>query len=198
MELETRATFGIELKEDSGKVTIGGLAAPYRKRSELLYGWFTEEFLPGAFEASIRERNIVYLVGHDQAQPVAMTKNSTLQVDDRSDGLYTKVQPNGTTYAQDLLINVREGVVAAQSVGILVEDDEWIQDKKTGAIHREIRKAELYEVSAVVWPAYPQTDVSAVRSRFEGSKKSQESRERQRKFYEEKIKLAKRKQVVYS
>lgn len=197
MELETRATLGLEIRGEGTDVTLSGLAAPYNKSSDLLYSYFTETFAPGAFTESISARNVVYLVGHDQAQPVAMTKNSTLKLEDRTDGLYTTVKPNGTTYGQDLIINVKEGVVAAQSVGIVVEDDEWVQDKKTGAIHREIRKAELYEVSAVVWPAYPQTDIAAIRSKVAVVAKQQEARERQKKFYKEKIKLAKRKQVMY-
>jgi HK97 family phage prohead protease len=197
MELERRAFSGIEVREvDSGKVVIGGLAAPFNKRSELLYNYFTESIESGAFEESIKARNVVYLVSHDQSLPVAMSRNQTLKLEQRADGLYTEVEPNGTSYAVDLIKNVRGGYYNAQSVGMVVEDEDWDQDKKTGAIHRKILKAELWEVSAVVWPAYPQTDLEAIRSRF-AKAVGGEGRDQQKKYYKAKMELAKQKRLLY-
>jgi len=199
MEIERRTSGAatLELRNESQVTTIGGLGAPYGQKSELLYGLFTETIDRGAFKESLSTRNIFYLVGHDDAMPVAMTKDQTLRLWETDMGLYTEAIPNETQYAKDMITNVRQGIISNQSVGMLVEDDEFLQDKKTGAWERTIHKASLYEVSAVVWPAYPQTNLGSVRSMAERFNKAKQHNEEERKRLQAKLVLAKQKQKIY-
>ena len=76
---------------------------------------------------------------------------------------YKFVAPD-TTLGRDLLENIRNGVITKSSFAFTVDDEEWEKDK-SGDV-RTIKKIKrLCDVAPVTYPAYNDTDVTAVAAR---------------------------------
>lgn len=168
MTLEYRAFRADGVSEDD-EGTISGLIAPYNVRTQIgseKYG-FKEDIAPGTFSKSLRERDIVALDNHDAHRPLARTSAGTLTLTDSpKEGLRGKALPPDTTYAQDLLKNVRAKNYGGWSFGFEVVKDEWRDDDgkpsdRYEGTHRTLREVKLIEVSPVTFPAYPSTSIQA-------------------------------------
>lgn len=107
--------------------------------------------------------NVVALINHDSNLPLGRTGvNLELNVDDV--GLKFRVTPTNTSYAKDLMENIKKGVVNQCSFAFTLADaegaDEW-QEQEDGLYKRTIHKiGKLYDVSIVTSPAYEDTNVS--------------------------------------
>jgi hypothetical protein len=86
--------------------------------------------------------------------------NGTLTLRDDAKGLYFECIPPNTQYARDFTESIRRGDVRSCSFMFDCLNDTWSRDKD-GTPLRQVKEARLYEVSAVVFPAYPATMVSA-------------------------------------
>jgi len=81
-------------------------------------------------------------------------------------GLEFTAVPNKTTYARDLVENIRSGAINGTSFGFMATDESWMDDggnevSPLYATRRVVRSAQLDEISAVTFPAYPDTELSA-------------------------------------
>jgi HK97 family phage prohead protease len=85
-------------------------------------------------------------------------------------GLKWRVTPTDTSYARDLMENVRNGVINQCSFAFSISEDEnadeWVWNEERDLYERTIRSiGRLYDVSVVTTPAYPDTEaVVAARS----------------------------------
>ena len=156
---------------DDGPSRLVGYAALFNRRSELLYGSFVEVIAPGAFAGAVKNADVRCLWNHDSNHVIGRTKAGTLTVEEDELGLRIEATPPDTQWARDLMTSISRGDVDQMSFGFRVAKDEW---KEEGDIYvRTILEIEeLYEVSPVTFPAYPDTAV-AVRA----LKEWQESRE---------------------
>jgi HK97 family phage prohead protease len=166
---ETRHLRGLELREapkDSGLLgVLAGYAAVFDSDSVKLGGYdggFIERVARGAFKRSLTESPEVFaLWQHDPAQVIARSPDTlTLAEDER--GLRVEIGLPDTTTARDLLARVRAKIVDAMSFGFTVREQTW-QQRDGQPDLRTLTDVDLFEVSAVVWPAYPETTL-AVRS----------------------------------
>jgi HK97 family phage prohead protease len=84
-----------------------------------------------------------------------------LKVDKK--GLRYEVDLPDTAQARDVRELIRRGDVSGSSFGFVVQGDEWDESQmKSGKLPlRTLTKLELFDVSPVTYPAYPQTSVSA-------------------------------------
>jgi len=160
MKREQR-TFEMEefraIAEESDKVPrITGYAAVFNKWSEDL-GGFKEKIAQGAFRKTLQTADVRALFNHDPNYVLGRTSAKTLELEENNTGLRVSITPPGTQWANDLLVSINRGDVNQMSFGFRVIDDEW-QDKPSG-IQRVIREVDLFDVSAVTFPAYPQTSV---------------------------------------
>lgn len=149
--------------------TISGLAAPFNSATvigDLRSGGFRETIAPGAFSKTIQERDIVLLVDHDTSRPVARKSAGTLEIRQSDRGLEFSATPAKTSYANDLVENIRCGNVAGTSFGFVATKEDWADaegnpsDSMTG-VQRTIREAKLFEITAATFPAYEGTELSA-------------------------------------
>lgn len=150
---------GLELRADErGKKKMVGYAAKYNQRSVDL-GGFVEILAPGAFDRAIRESHDVRaLVDHDPSKILGRTKAGTLALRTDETGLQVEVDMPDTQAARDLQVSIERGDVSGMSFGFYVVKDEWKTDDKQPT--RIVQDLELFDVSAVTYPAYPQTEVS--------------------------------------
>jgi len=147
-------------KMDNGMPKLVGCAAVFGKQSEDL-GGYTETIKPGAFTESLkRGDDVCALWNHDSNYVLGRTKNDTLLLDERNDGLYCEITLPDTSIAHDALTLIENGYVNQMSFGFMIDEEKW-NDSFT---EREIVKASLFDVSPVAYPAYPQTSVGVSRS----------------------------------
>lgn len=161
MENRERRFGNIELrKKDDGSDsrTIRGYAAVFNKDSEN-FGPFIERIAPGAFEGRLND-DVVALFNHDQNLPLART-GAGLKLGVDESGLYYEFEAPDTTVGNDLLSNVRSGVIKQSSFAFSVKEDKWEDRGKGKPALRTITKVDrLYDVSPVTYPAYPDTTVA--------------------------------------
>lgn len=150
----------VELRAEGDGRTFTGYAAVFNEPSLPLP--FTEIVQPGAFKRSLQSRNRMMLLwNHDTSNPLASTRNGSLQMVEDARGLKVTATLPDTTLGRDIAELVRTGVVDAMSFGFSVKKDSWSQDGQT----RYLEDVSLYEVSLVSTPAYEQTSGTvAVRS----------------------------------
>lgn len=162
---ERRTVVGeIELREADAGATIGGYAAVFNQET-VIAGLFRERLAPGAFADAIRTDDTVALFNHDSNYPLARISNQTLRLSEDKRGLkYEADLDMDDPDAQKVRAKIKRGTVKGSSFGFTVDEDEWDDSEvKRGKLPlRTItRIGELYDVSPVTFPAYPQTSVSA-------------------------------------
>lgn len=147
---------------------ITGYAAVFNKDSDDL-GGFIERIKPGAFKKALPASDTRALFNHDTNYPLGRVSAGTLRLKEDKDGLFMEIDPPDTQYARDLMVSIERGDVREQSFGFTVVSDTW-EDIDKDVARRTINEVgELFDVSPVVFPAYPDTDV-AVRSLEEKKK----------------------------
>lgn len=152
-----RRTIDTELRvDDSGR--IEGYAAVFEVWSETLWGGFREMIHPGTFGRTLQTADVRALFNHDANYVMGRNRAGTLQLAEDSRGLHFRVQPPETQWATDLILSVRRGDINQGSFQFDAVVDEW----KSGAefTERHLYDVNLYDVSLVTFPAYPQTAVS--------------------------------------
>lgn len=154
--------------ESDGSV-LRGLVTPFNTETtigDLNHGGFREQIAPGAFTKTLQERDVVMLMNHNSDMPLARTSAGNLKLTQESDGLRAEASPVNTSYSQDLMALTKAGVVKGMSFGFEVIKDDWADDEGRAANSatgtcRTIREVRLHEVSAVTFPAYESTTLTA-------------------------------------
>lgn len=153
--IEHRAFAMTELRvigEDNQPKKIIGHAAVFNQLSEDL-GGFREQIAPGAFAKTLKTADVRALFNHDPNYILGRTKSGTLQLAEDDQGLAVEINPPETQWANDLLISINRGDISQMSFAFRTLQDKWEKDI------RELIEVELFDVSPVTYPAYPQTDV---------------------------------------
>lgn len=156
-------TNDIEIREDEeGNRTISGYAVKWEKKSNVLgmFYKFREQFKKGAFADSLKDGDQRFLWSHDSSQVLGRTKNGTLRLEEDDVGLRFELDLPNTTLGNDTYETIKRGDVDGVSFGFNNPDDH-IEEFDDDIPLRTINKANLIEVSAVAFPAYPDSEVSA-------------------------------------
>lgn len=114
----------------------------------------------------IDSSNIVFLYNHDYNQVIARANKGkgTLNIDLRDDGVYFDLDVPNTTMGNDLLENIRLGNITQCSFRFRYANEEGAyKDEKIDDVwYRNVYKiGELFDLSAVTYPAYDDTYVNA-------------------------------------
>lgn len=162
---ETRElmTSKIEIREDEdGNRTLSGYAVKWEKKSHVMgyFRKFREQFKKGAFADSLGKDDQRFLWSHDTSKVLGRTKNGTLRLEEDSIGLRFELDLPKTTLGNDTYESIKRGDVDGVSFGFQKISDE-IEEPDDDLMLRTVTKAKLLEVSAVAFPAYPDSQVSA-------------------------------------
>lgn len=157
-ELRT-ASVAVEARADdaTGTRTLTGYAIVYNSPTDIC-GWFTEQIAPGAFDAAITG-DVRALVDHDTGRVVGRTKSGTLRLASDTKGVSVEIDVPDTSDGNDLWALVQRGDISGMSFAFMPQKEEW--DETIDPPLRTITQAELYEVSAVAFPAYEDSEISA-------------------------------------
>jgi uncharacterized protein len=156
-------------EEQGEKLYLEGYFIKYNEETELYSGVF-EEVAPEAVTKALEKNDIRCLFNHDTGIVLGRVGNKTLELVSDDKGLYGKVEINrNDPQAMAIYARIQRGDINACSFAFhpVKEDYEIRTDGSTKFI---IREADLYEVSAVTFPAYPQTEISARQKDIEAIK----------------------------
>jgi HK97 family phage prohead protease len=157
-EIEKRSGgLGVETRATDDKRTLIGYAAVFN--SDTMIGdYFVERIAQGAFTKAITG-DVRALVDHDSGRVIGRTKSGTLRLSVDTRGLKVEIDVPDTTDGRDLWTLVERGDISGMSFGFSVTKQEW--DDTGEKPVRTIQEVELYEVSAVAFPAYEDTKLAA-------------------------------------
>lgn len=158
--------FDVRAKEDEEHGTyLEGQPIVYNSRTDL--GLYDEIIEVGALK-NTNLKDVRFLVNHDfNMIPLARsrnnTKNSTMQMTVNDEGMSIRVNLDveGNAKAKELYSAVKRGDISGMSFAFYIDQEEW-EDLKTEHPTRRIKSiSEIFEVSAVTFPAYEDTNISA-------------------------------------
>lgn len=144
--------------------------------------WYTEEISKSAVENALAQKDLVVaaLWNHEMSMPLGKTPDSLeLSIDDV--GLKVKITPPDVSYASDLLKLIDAGIVTQMSFGFYLRGQEQVQRANDERPHFIVTEMELFDVSPVTLPFYPQTDVSLSRRKELSPNKEKKEQEEQKK-----------------
>ena len=165
-ELERRAyNFEVRAEETEQGNIITGRPIVYNSRTDI--GYFDEIIESGALNKTDLT-DVRFLVNHDTSRiPLARSRrnngNSTMQlsVDEFGMGIRVSLDTENNTEARALYSAVERGDITGMSFKFGVADEEW-EDLDSDHPTRHIREiSTVVEVSAVTFPAYQATEISA-------------------------------------
>ena len=182
----TRA-YNFEIRAENNEKNgdhIVGRPIVYNSRTNL--GWFDEIIEAGALDNS-NLKDVRFLVNHNTNMiPLARSRNnnenSTMQMEVDKDGMAIRVNldTENNTEARNLYSAIKRGDITGMSFMFTIDDEEW-ENLESDHPTRHIRKiSQVFEVSAVTFPAYDSTEISARdKEALESAKATLESVRRQ-------------------
>ena len=180
-EMETRTFLGAveSIERDNGDIQIAGMPVVFNQATDI--GGFWEETIAADSIDEKTLRDVRLLVNHDMSGiPLARsrrnTSNSTMRLSIEKNGIEMVADlDQKNPKAIELNSAIERGDISGMSFAFLVDGDEW-EDLDSDYPKRTITHiAEIYEVSAVTWPAYEQTSISS-RSLESGQKSLADAR----------------------
>ncbi len=167
--IERRFSAGIVSRASSAQDTqtkIGGYAAKFGARSEDMGAGgikFFEIIEPGFFDNVLGD-DCRCLFNHDANLILGRTKSGTLRIrQDRTGLAYDSDLSDEQTYARDLLIAIERGDVSQSSFAFRVKPEGQRFVEQGDTVIRYLLRGgctRLYDVSPVVYPAYPDATVA--------------------------------------
>lgn len=167
MKKEIRA-FNFEVRAEENEEHghyLSGHPIVYNERTNL--GWYDEIIDSGALDDTDL-RDVRFLVNHNTDMiPLARSRNnnanSTMQMTVGDDGMKIRVDldTENNTEAKSLYSAVNRGDISGMSFMFAVDKDTW-EDIDTDHPTRHVTAiSKVFEVSAVTFPAYEATSISA-------------------------------------
>lgn len=155
----------LTFRDQGGRFGFTGHASTFTRYAygdPARFGWW-EEISKTAFDRALAEdQDVVLLFNHDVNNVLARTSSGTMQLDKDKKGLVVSADLADTDVGQRVRVGLERRDINAMSIGFSVVGEEW-KTQKDGTDVRIINDLDLFDVSAVVFPANPTTD-AAIRS----------------------------------
>lgn len=166
--LERRSyTFDVRATEgENGEKIITGRPIVYEAKTDL--GYFDEVIARGALDGADL-RDVRFLVNHDTSMiPLARSRrnngNSTMKLSTDFDGMsmdFVKLDVENNSDARALYSAVQRGDITGMSFCFSIDAQEWLDLESEHPTRRITKIGKVVEVSAVTFPAYDSTEISA-------------------------------------
>lgn len=163
----TRA-YNFEIRAENNEKNgdhIIGRPIVYNSKTDL--GCFDEIIEAGALDKA-NLKDVRFLVNHNTDMiPLARSRNnnenSTMQLEVDKDGMSIRVNldTENNTEARNLYSAIKRGDITGMSFMFTIDREEW-EDLESDHPTRRIKEiGQVFEVSAVTFPAYESTEISA-------------------------------------
>ena len=166
--LERRAfTFDVRaIESEHGEKIITGRPIVYEAKTDL--GYFDEVIARGALDGADL-RDVRFLVNHDTSMiPLARSRrnngNSTMKLSTDFDGMsmdFVKLDVENNSDARALYSAVQRGDITGMSFCFSIDAQEWLDLESDHPTRRITKIGKVVEISAVTFPAYDSTEISA-------------------------------------
>ena len=166
-KVELRAfTFEVRAEQDESHGNIlTGRPIVYDSRTDL--GWYDEIIENGAL-AETDLRDVRFLINHNTDMiPLARSRNnnanSTMQMSVDDEGMVIRVDLDveNNSEAKNLYSAVERGDIDGMSFMFTVDGDKWDDIESEHPVRTVTKIGKVLEVSAVTFPAYQATSISA-------------------------------------
>ena len=144
------------ITDEGGLRHIVGYAAVFNSLSEDL-GGFREKIDSGAFADSLNADDIRALKNHNSDYVLGRNKSGTLTLSEDQRGLKIDIMPPDAQWATDLMVSIDRKDVDQMAFGFRTLEYRWEGEYPDEV--RTLMKAQLFDVSPVTFPAYPDTEV---------------------------------------
>ena len=152
--------------EQDGEKIIEGHPAVFNRATDI-GGWFQEIIERGAFDGADM-KDVPLFVNHDDDDiPLARSRNNngnstmTLSIDDTGLFIRAKLDVENNKDAASLYSAVSRGDVDGMSFAFRVKEQTWEGLDTDYPVRRITKFSKIFEVSAVTYPAYADTDIYA-------------------------------------
>jgi HK97 family phage prohead protease len=160
-KVERRAT-------EDGQIRLTGQPIVFNQKTDI-GGWFSEEIAPEAIDDSVL-RDVCFLVNHDfSGIPLARSRNNNANSNlrftktDAAVDMETDLDPRNPK-AGELDSAIERGDIQGMSFAFIVDGEVWSNLDSDYPSRRITHISEIFEVSAVTWPAYEGTSIQSERS----------------------------------
>lgn len=167
-KFERRAfTFDVRaIESENGEKIITGRPIVYEAKTDL--GYFDEVIARGALDGADL-RDVRFLVNHNTSMiPLARSRrnngNSTMKLSTDFDGMnmdFVKLDVENNSDARALYSAVQRGDITGMSFMFSIDAQEWLDLESDHPTRRITKIGKVVEVSAVTFPAYDSTEISA-------------------------------------
>lgn len=144
---------------------IVGRPIVYNSKTDL--GYFDEIIEAGALDKA-NLKDVRFLVNHNTDMiPLARSRNnnenSTMQLEVDKDGMGIRVNldTENNTEARNLYSAIKRGDITGMSFMFTIDSEEWDELDSEHPTRRIKAIGQVFEVSAVTFPAYESTEISA-------------------------------------
>lgn len=153
--------FDFEIREqtEDGKMIVRGRPVVFDQETVIWEydGIQYKEIIDAKALDGAKMDDVVFNIDHE-GKPAAKTKNSTLKLDLRSDGLYMEADLSQNATGRELYEDIQKGFYDKMSFAFTVSEAAYNKDTRTRTI---LKIKRVYDVSAVTFPAYEQTSIHA-------------------------------------
>ena len=169
-----------EIEDDQGnkneEMIVEGQAVTFEKETVLFKCGETEykEIIDRNAFSEADMSDVIFNYNHG-GKVVARTRNKTLELYIDSNGLNIKARLDGTAAGRKLYEEIKGGYIDRMSFSFTIKEESYNQEKH---IWRVLKVDKLYDVSAVDFPAYDTTSISARSSRLAVAEREQKALDR--------------------
>ena len=167
-QMKVTRAYNFEIRAENNEKNgdhIIGRPIVYNSKTDL--GYFDEVIEAGALDKA-NLKDVRFLVNHNTDMiPLARSRNnnenSTMQMTVDKDGMGIRVNldTENNSEARNLYSAIKRGDITGMSFMFTIDDEEW-ENLESDHPTRHIRKiGQVFEVSAVTFPAYEATEISA-------------------------------------
>lgn len=154
-------SFNFETREktEDGKLIVQGQPVVFNKETVIweYEGVKYKEIIDARAFDNAKMNDVVLNIDHE-GKPAAKTRNKTMQLEIKADGLYMEADLSQNATGRELYEDIQNGFYDRMSFAFTIEESSYNRDTRTRTI---LKIKRLYDVSAVTFPAYEQTTISA-------------------------------------
>lgn len=164
------------VEEENQEMIVEGYAVRFNSPTVLFeYGGveYKEQIDDRAFQEAKMD-DVIFNYNHS-GKVIARTRNNTLELEVREDGLFIRAKLSGTEEGRKLYEEVRGGYIDRMSFRFSIKEEAFDKENHMWTV-RKVKR--LFDVSAVDIPAYDDTSIEA-RKNFILEAAAQEKRERE-------------------
>jgi len=163
----TRA-YSFEIRAENNEKNgdyITGKPIVYNSKTDL--GYFDEIIEAGALKESDL-KDVRFLVNHNTDMiPLARSRNNNenstmqLEVDENGMSIRVNLDTENNTEARNLYSAIKRGDITGMSFMFTIDEERWENLESEHPTRHIIKIGQVFEVSAVTFPAYESTEISA-------------------------------------